>query len=86
METLEASNKLTSLMVMYWEDKLKSIAYEVKFEASDNGGSICKMTSEYHAAGDVELKEEEIKGGKDRAMATSKVVEAYLLENPDVYA
>uniref|UniRef100_A0A5B7CAS8 Bet v I/Major latex protein domain-containing protein n=1 Tax=Davidia involucrata TaxID=16924 RepID=A0A5B7CAS8_DAVIN len=68
-------------------DKLKSIAYEVKFEASGNGGScICKMTSEYHAAADVELKEEEIKGGKDKAMAMSKVVEAYLLENPHVYA
>uniref|UniRef100_A0A5B7A9U9 Putative major allergen Pru ar 1-like n=1 Tax=Davidia involucrata TaxID=16924 RepID=A0A5B7A9U9_DAVIN len=67
-------------------DKLESIVYEVKFEASGNGGSICKMSSEYHTKGDVELKEEDIKEGKDKAMGMYKVVEAYLLANPDLYA
>ncbi|KAA8543146.1 hypothetical protein F0562_021359 [Nyssa sinensis] len=67
-------------------DKLESIVYEVKFEASGNGGSICKMTSEYHTKGDVELKEEHIKEGKDKAMGMYKIVEDYLVSNPDVYA
>ncbi|KAF8401410.1 hypothetical protein HHK36_012349 [Tetracentron sinense] len=67
-------------------DKLESIAYEVKFEASSEGGCICKMTSKYHTIGEVEIKEEEIKAGKDQAMGIYKIVEAYLLENPAVYA
>ncbi|KAA8536503.1 hypothetical protein F0562_028981 [Nyssa sinensis] len=37
-----------------------------------NGGCFCKMTSEYHAKAGVELKEEEIKEGKDKAMAVYK--------------
>ncbi|KAI3469332.1 hypothetical protein Pfo_025995 [Paulownia fortunei] len=67
-------------------DKLESIAYEIKFESSNNGGCICKMSSEYHAVGGYEVKEEEIKAGKESAMGIYKVVEAYLLENPHVYA
>ncbi|RVW39995.1 Pathogenesis-related protein STH-2 [Vitis vinifera] len=66
-------------------EELESIAHEVKFEATD-GGSICKMASEYHTKGKFEIKEEEIKAGKARAMGIYKVVEAYLLENPHVYA
>ncbi|OWM71156.1 hypothetical protein CDL15_Pgr011283 [Punica granatum] len=58
----------------------------VKFEASSTGGCVCKMTSEYHTKGDVELKEEEIKQGKDKAMGLYKVVEEYLVANPDLYA
>ncbi|XP_010245451.1 PREDICTED: major allergen Pru ar 1-like [Nelumbo nucifera] len=67
-------------------DKLKSIIYEVKLEASGNGGSVCKMTSEYHTADGIDLKEEEIKAGKDKAIGMYKVVEAHLLENPELYA
>ncbi|CAK9187509.1 unnamed protein product [Ilex paraguariensis] len=68
------------------DDKLESIDYEIKFEAASDGGCICKMTSKYNTIGEVELKEEEIKSGKDSAMGIYKVVEAYLLENPHVYA
>ncbi|KAL8484915.1 hypothetical protein ACS0TY_027279 [Phlomoides rotata] len=67
-------------------DKLDSIAYEMIFESSDDGGSVCKMTSEYRTLGGYEVKEEEIKAGKVSAMGIYKVVEAYLLENPNVYA
>lgn len=66
-------------------EELESIAHEVKFEAAD-GGSICKMASKYHTKGKFEIKEEEIKAGKAKAMGIYKVVEAYLLENPHVYA
>ncbi|XP_030463169.1 major allergen Pru ar 1-like [Syzygium oleosum] len=67
-------------------EKIELVVYEVKFLASGNGGCVCKMTSEYHTKGDVELKEEEIKQGKEKAMGLYKVVEEYLLANPDVYA
>lgn len=67
-------------------DKLESIDYEVKFELASEGGSICKMTSKYNTKGDFRVDEEEIKGGKEKAMAIYKVVEAYLLENPHVWA
>ncbi|OWM88096.1 pathogenesis-related protein STH-21-like [Punica granatum] len=67
-------------------DKIESVVYEVKFEASSDGGCVCKMTSEYHVKEGVELKEEDIKQGKDKAMGLYKVVEEYLLANPNVYA
>ncbi|PKI46044.1 pathogenesis-related protein STH-21-like [Punica granatum] len=67
-------------------DKIESVAYEVKFEASSDGECVCKMISEYHTKAGAELKEEDIKQGKDKAMGLYKVVEEYLLANPDVYA
>ncbi|KAF6141285.1 hypothetical protein GIB67_024369 [Kingdonia uniflora] len=48
-------------------DKLDSIVFEAKFEASSDGGCIAKITSHNHCKGDVEIKEEEIKGGKEKA-------------------
>ncbi|GLT43173.1 hypothetical protein SLA2020_171430 [Shorea laevis] len=66
-------------------DSLESITYEVKFEAA-GAGSVCKMTSHYHTKGDLALQEEEIKAGKDKASGMYKLVEEYLVANPDVYA
>ncbi|XP_010259439.1 PREDICTED: major allergen Pru ar 1-like [Nelumbo nucifera] len=68
------------------KDKLDHIDYEVKFMSSSDGGCMCKMISQYHTKGDVEIKEEEIKEGKDQAKGMYKLVENYLLANPDVYA
>ncbi|KAJ8527089.1 hypothetical protein K7X08_029566 [Anisodus acutangulus] len=65
-------------------DKLEKITCEVKFEQSADGGSISKVTSEYHTEGDFKLNEEEIKAGKEKVLAMYKAVEAYLLQNPDV--
>ncbi|KAF7849544.1 hypothetical protein BT93_L0647 [Corymbia citriodora subsp. variegata] len=67
-------------------DKIESVVYEVQFSTSGNGGCVCKMTSEYHTKGDMELKEEDIKQGKEKAMGLYKVVEEYLMANPNVYA
>lgn len=67
-------------------DKLESIAYEVKFEATSDGGSHCEMTSKYNTIGGYEVREEEIKEGKESSIGICKVVEKYLLENPQVYA
>ncbi|XP_044484298.1 major allergen Pru ar 1-like [Mangifera indica] len=67
-------------------EKLESVVYEVKFEPSGNGGSICKVASEYHTKGDHEIKEEVFKASQEKAAELYKVVEAHLLANPDLYA
>ncbi|OIW18385.1 hypothetical protein TanjilG_31525 [Lupinus angustifolius] len=67
-------------------DKLESIAYDVKFEAASNGGCLCKMISNYNTIGDFDVKEEEVKEGKETTIGIYRVVESYLLENPQVYA
>ncbi|XP_030515055.1 major strawberry allergen Fra a 1-3-like [Rhodamnia argentea] len=66
-------------------DKIDFIVYEVKFTSAD-GGCACKMTSDYHVKEGAELKEDDIKQGKDRAMGLFKTVEEYLLANPAVCA
>ncbi|KAB2625168.1 major allergen Pru ar 1-like [Pyrus ussuriensis x Pyrus communis] len=66
-------------------DKLEKITYETKLIASPNGGSVIKTTSHYHAKGDVEIKEEHIKAGKEKASGLFKLLEAYLVANPDAY-
>lgn len=66
-------------------ENLEKITYEVKFESSASGGTISKVTSKYYTKGDFMLKEEDIKAGKDKVLMMYKVVEAYLLQNPDAY-
>ncbi|KAK7303741.1 hypothetical protein RJT34_14654 [Clitoria ternatea] len=63
-------------------DKLESIAYEVKFEVNSDGGCLCKMTSKYNGIGEFEVTEEEIKEGRETSIGIYRVVEAYLMENP----
>ncbi|KAK4787309.1 hypothetical protein SAY86_011142 [Trapa natans] len=63
--------------------KVECVVYEVKFEASGDGGCVCKMSSEYHSKEGVELEEEEIKKGKDKALGLFKVVEEHLIANPN---
>ncbi|KAK3418046.1 hypothetical protein EUGRSUZ_H04027 [Eucalyptus grandis] len=67
------------------EERFESIAYEVKFEPTPDGGSKNRMTSTYYVKGDIELKEEDIETGKERALGMYKVVEAFLLQNPNAY-
>ncbi|OWM71159.1 hypothetical protein CDL15_Pgr011286 [Punica granatum] len=89
IDTLDSENLVCKYTLIEGDiifDRLEKVVYEVKFEASSTGGCVCKMTSEYHTKGDMELKEEEIKHGKDKAMGLYKVVEEYLVANPDVYA
>ena len=57
-------------------DKLESVVYEVKFVASGSGsGSVCKLTGHYNTKGDINLKDEDIKAGKDKAIGMYRVVE-----------
>ncbi|KAK6930229.1 hypothetical protein RJ641_004323 [Dillenia turbinata] len=64
---------------------LESISHEVKLEPAPDGRSISKVISKYFTKGDVVPSEEEIKAGKERVLGMTKVVEAYLIQNPDVY-
>ncbi|XP_027338292.1 major allergen Pru ar 1-like [Abrus precatorius] len=68
------------------KDKFASIAHETKFEATPDGGSMNKITNKYYLKGDIEINEEDIKAGKEKVLGIYKVVETYLLQNPDVYA
>ncbi|KAK6930228.1 Bet v I/Major latex protein [Dillenia turbinata] len=67
-------------------DKIESISYEVKFEAAADGASLCKSVTKYYPKAGVEITEEAIKPGKEKTMGMFKVVEAYLLANPEAYA
>ncbi|BBG93136.1 MLP-like protein 423 [Prunus dulcis] len=66
-------------------DKVEKISYEIKLVASADGGSIIKSTSNYHTTGDVEIKEEDVKAGKEKATGLFKLIENYLVANPDAY-
>ncbi|CAI9119000.1 OLC1v1020647C1 [Oldenlandia corymbosa var. corymbosa] len=67
-------------------DKIENISYEMKFEATPEGGCKGKNTSTYNTKPGVEITEEEIKGGKEKAAGVFKLVEGYLLANPEAYA
>ncbi|KAJ9181864.1 hypothetical protein P3X46_005911 [Hevea brasiliensis] len=62
---------------------LEKISYETKFVPIPDGGCICKGISKYYTKGDFEIKEEDIKVGKEKARGMFKAIEAYLLANPD---
>ncbi|KAL1819446.1 hypothetical protein ACET3Z_014315 [Daucus carota] len=64
---------------------LEKITYEVKFESMPNGGTISKVTRKYYTIGNFKLKDEDIKAGKDKVLLMYKVIEAYLLQDPDAY-
>ncbi|KAK1419237.1 hypothetical protein QVD17_28400 [Tagetes erecta] len=66
-------------------EKIESISYEMKFENSPNGGCIGNNTSKYHIKEGFEIKEDDIKEGKERALGVFKAIEAFLIENPNAY-
>ncbi|KAJ6672636.1 hypothetical protein OIU85_013922 [Salix viminalis] len=67
-------------------DKFESIAYDIKFEATPEGGCKGTFVSKYFPKQGAEIKEEEIKEGKEKAAALYKVVEDYLVANPQACA
>ncbi|KAD6453642.1 hypothetical protein E3N88_08347 [Mikania micrantha] len=66
-------------------EKIESISYEMKFEPSPVGGCIGNNTTKYHIKEGFEIKEEDIKEGKEKAFGVFKAIEAFLLENPNAY-
>ncbi|GMN52373.1 hypothetical protein TIFTF001_021529 [Ficus carica] len=66
-------------------EKIEYVVNEVEFEKALEGGCVCKVRSEFHSGQDVEINEEEIRAGKERAIGMYRVVEAFLFENPGAY-
>ncbi|KAJ7955173.1 Major allergen d 1 [Quillaja saponaria] len=66
-------------------EKLEKVSYETKFLAGPDGGSIVKNISKYITKGDAEITQEEANAGNEKGVALLKVVEAYLVANPDAY-
>uniref|UniRef100_A0A2P2Q9M5 Major allergen Pru ar 1-like n=1 Tax=Rhizophora mucronata TaxID=61149 RepID=A0A2P2Q9M5_RHIMU len=63
---------------------LESLVQELQFTATD-GGCICKSINTYYPKAGAELSQEEIKDGEEKSMGLYKVVEEYLLANPNSY-
>ncbi|KAJ0034967.1 hypothetical protein Pint_24421 [Pistacia integerrima] len=86
VEALDKKNLTYSYSVIEGDPLMKSlekITYEIKISSSPDGGSICKSISKYYTVGDFEIKEEQIKAGKEKSSGLFKALEAYLLANPD---
>nr|AAD26558.1 major allergen mal d 1 [Malus domestica] len=65
-------------------DTIEKVSYETKLVASGSG-SIIKSISHYHTKGDVEIKEEHVMAGKEKAHGLFKLIESYLKGHPDAY-
>ncbi|KAK3417997.1 major allergen Pru ar 1 [Eucalyptus grandis] len=69
-----------------WLEKFESVAYEIMFGPTPDGGSKTILASTYYPKGNFQFDDEEIKAGRERGLGIYKAVEAYLLQNPDAYA
>ncbi|GAB2289653.1 hypothetical protein Dimus_023960 [Dionaea muscipula] len=67
------------------DGKYEYIVNEIKYDAVGTG-SICKLTSHLHLKEGVELNEERIKVGHEKMEKSFKIVEEYLIANPQAYA
>ena len=67
-------------------EKVDSISHEIKFEATEEGGCKTKNVSKYHPKEGVDVKEEDFKAAREEGLALLKVVDAYLVANPEAYA
>ncbi|KAL0414200.1 UNVERIFIED_CONTAM: Major allergen Pru ar 1 [Sesamum radiatum] len=87
VDALDTENLTHTYSIIEGDDALmgalESITYHIKIVPTEDGGCICKNRSIYHTKGDVEINEEKIKEGKERAMAMFKAIEAYLKANPE---
>ncbi|XP_061369348.1 major allergen Pru ar 1-like [Gastrolobium bilobum] len=67
-------------------EKVESVSHEIKFEPDTKGGCKVKNVSKYHPKAGVEIKEEDFKASREEGSAILKVVDAYLVANPEAYA
>ncbi|GAB2289642.1 hypothetical protein Dimus_023949 [Dionaea muscipula] len=67
------------------DGKYEYVVNETKFEAAGTG-SICKLTSHFYLKEGVEINEEGIKFGQEKTKKMFKIVEEYLVANPEAYA
>ncbi|RZB64649.1 Major allergen Pru ar 1 isoform B [Glycine soja] len=67
-------------------EEVDSISHEIKFEATEEGGCKTKNVSKYHPKEGVDVKGEDFKAAREEGLALLKVVDAYLVANPEAYA
>ncbi|TKY72552.1 Major allergen Pru ar 1 [Spatholobus suberectus] len=67
-------------------EKVDSISHEIKFEPTEKGGCKTMNVSKYHPKAGVDVKEEDFKVAREEGLALLKVVDAYLVANPEAYA
>ncbi|XP_050220156.1 major allergen Pru ar 1-like [Mercurialis annua] len=67
-----------------WMPELEKTTFEIKVEASADGGSVIKSTSKYIPKPGCVISEEKVKAGSEKAFGMFKAIEAYVLANPDV--
>ena len=78
VDALDADNFTYNYSVIEGDalgDVVEKISYETKLVATPDGGSIIKSTSKYHTKGDHEIKEENVKEGKENASHLFKAIE-----------
>ncbi|KAF3437741.1 hypothetical protein FNV43_RR20497 [Rhamnella rubrinervis] len=66
-------------------DDVEKISYATEVVAGPDGGSILRNTGTYYTKGDHAITDDQIKDGNEKSFGLFKVVEAYLVANPDVY-
>ncbi|KDP36250.1 hypothetical protein JCGZ_09815 [Jatropha curcas] len=66
---------------------IEKMSFELKFEASPNGGTIATRSCKGYTVDGVEVKEEEVRAGLEKTnqifLGVFKIFEAYALANPD---
>lgn len=67
-------------------ETVELVSHEVKIEPSKEGGCKIKNVSKYHSKKGVEIKEEDLKAVREEGSVVLKVVDAYLVANPEAYA
>lgn len=67
-------------------EKIETISHEIKIEPTAEGGSKVKNVTKYHPKPGAAIKEEDFKAAREEALGVLKVVDAYLVANPDAYA
>ncbi|PPS04125.1 hypothetical protein GOBAR_AA16535 [Gossypium barbadense] len=90
VEYIEGNGEAGSIKKVTFGKESQFKYMKQKVEAIDNENFVCiynvvEATSKYYTIGDLELKEEGIKAGKDKALGIFKAIEAYILENPNAY-
>ncbi|KDP26937.1 hypothetical protein JCGZ_21030 [Jatropha curcas] len=68
-----------------WSNTIEKVSYEIKLVSAPNGGSIVKSIGKDYAKGDAKIDGEVIKAGEQQILAMFKVIETYLLANPNAY-
>ncbi|KAI3968463.1 hypothetical protein MKX01_007773 [Papaver californicum] len=78
--------KYAGIECVAFGDQIDYVSHEVKFDATNDDGSICKIKTTFYLKGDVVIDEELLKVGREGYMEKFHIFIAHLTENPHLYA